>query len=117
MSYIMGFLTPVEKDRQDEYTKACRDAWPLFKEYGALHYMEAWSDHVPEGKITDFPRAVKLKENESVCFSWITWPDKVTHDKCDAAFATDERFKALSMPFDGSRMVIGGFNSIFEAHG
>ena len=114
MSYISGFLTPVEDGKKDEYIASAREAWPLFREYGATRQLEGWGDDVPEGKQTDFRRAVDLKDGETVVFSWIEWPDKATADKCYAAMESDERFQNLPMPFDGKRMVWGGFAPIFD---
>ena len=114
MTYVSGFLTPVEETRKDEYIQSAREAWPLFKEYGALEQMEAWGDNVPEGKHTDFRRAVDLKAGETVCFSWILWPDKATSDACEASMQADERWQHMKMPFDGKRMVFGGFQAIVE---
>lgn len=114
MTYVSGFLAPVENSRKDEYIQSAKDAWPLFKEYGAIQHMEAWGDNVPEGKQTDFRRAVDLKEGESVVFSWILWPDKATSDKCEASMEADERWRQMKMPFDGKRMVYGGFQPVFE---
>jgi uncharacterized protein YbaA (DUF1428 family) len=114
MSYVMGFVTPVENGRRDDYVESARAAWPLFAEYGAIEQVECWGEAVPAGTRTDFRRAVDLQEGEVVAFSWVRWPDKASADACEAAMATDERFAALTMPFDGARMIYGGFASIFE---
>ena len=74
MTYIAGFLTPVPNGNKEAYIESARKAWPLFREYGALQIMETWGDQIPEGKHTDFNRAVALEEGESVCFSWMIWP-------------------------------------------
>jgi len=115
MSYINGFLIPVPNDNKQAYIDSAKKAWPLFKEYGVLHYVEGWGDDIRDGKTTDFKRAVKLKDDESVVFAWMIWPDKATADKCEASMQTDERWKPLmDMPFDGKRMVFGGFETVFE---
>lgn len=114
MTYVSGFLTPVEETRKEEYIQSAKASWPLFKEYGALEQMEAWGDNVPEGKQTDFRRAVDLKDGETVCFSWILWPDKATSDACEVAMESDERWQAMKMPFDVQRMMFGGFQPIVE---
>lgn len=115
MTYVSGFVIPVEQARKDEYAQSARDAWPLFQEYGALSMMENWGDAVPEGKRTDFRRAVDLEEGETVVFSFIVWPDKATSDACEASIATDDRWQKLAMPFDGKRMIVGGFETVFSA--
>ena len=116
MTYISGFVTPVEEARKDEYLASARASWPLFEEYGALSMMENWGDSVPEGKQTDLRRAVDLKDGEVVVFSWVVWPDKATSEKCEASMETDERWHSLAMPFDGKRMIFGGFETIFAKH-
>lgn len=112
MVYVSGFLTPVEDARKDEYIQSAAEAWPLFKQYGALEQVEAWGDNVPEGKVTDFRRAVDLKDGETVCFSWVLWPDKATADACETSMESDERWKEIKMPFDGKRMIFGGFQGV-----
>lgn len=115
MSYVSGFVTPVEQGKKDEYIQSAKDAWPLFREYGALGQVETWGDNVPKGKRTDFRRAVDLQDGEAVVFSWIVWPDKATSDACEKSMETDDRWEKLAMPFDGKRMIFGGFETIFEA--
>lgn len=115
MTYISGFVTPVPNGNKDAYVASARKAWPLFKDYGALQQVEAWGDMVPDGKVTDFKRAVDLKEGETVAFAWVLWPDKATADKCVASMETDARWQQMDMPFDGKRMIFGGFETIFEA--
>lgn len=116
MSYVTGFVTPVESGRRDEYVASARAAWPLFQEYGAVEHVECWGEAVPAGSRTDFRRAVDLAEGETVVFSWVRWPDRATADACEAAMATDDRFSRLAMPFDGKRMIYGGFATIFDEH-
>ena len=113
MTYVSGFVTPVESGRQQEYLASARQGWDLMKEYGAIEIMENWGENVPAGKTTDLRRAVDLRDGETVVFSWILWPDKATSDKCEEAMHTDERFQTLDMPFDGKRMIFGGFTTIF----
>ncbi len=115
MSYVAGFVTPVPDRNRDAYVACARKAWELFREYGALEIMEAWGDEVPEGKRTDFLRAVDLKEGETVCFSWMVWPDRETCKRCEAAMEADSRWQEIDMPFDGARMIWGSFAPIFEA--
>ena len=87
----------------------------FFKDYGALEHMEAWGDNVPEGKITDFQRSVGKKDGESVVFSWILWPDRATADAAYEKMENDPRMQTMDMPFDGKRMIYGGFQPIFFA--
>jgi uncharacterized protein YbaA (DUF1428 family) len=88
---------------------------PIFQEYGATRVMENWGDSVPDGKVTDFKRAVQAKDDEAVVFSWIEWPDKATCDAASEKMQTDERWKQMGdMPFDGMRMMWAGFEPIFE---
>ena len=115
MTYVSGFVTPVANERREDYVASARAAWELFREYGALELVEAWGDRVPPGNRTDFLRAVDIQDGETVVFSWIRWPDKATADRCEAAMEEDDRFQALDMPFDGKRMIFGGFEPVFEA--
>ena len=115
MSYVTGFLTPVPHGNKERYIKSARDAWPLFEKYGALQQVETWGDNIPEGKTTDFRRAVKLEEGEQVALSWIRWPDKATADAAWDKMQADPAMEQLDMPFDGKRMIWGGFETIFES--
>ena len=113
--YVGGFVQPVPDANKDAYIESARSGWELFKEYGALSMTENWGDDVPEGKQTDFRRAVSLEDGETVVFSYIVWPDKATSDACFASMETDERWQKLDMPFDGKRMIYGSFDTIFHA--
>jgi len=113
--YIDGFVIPVPTENRQAFIDHATNADSLFMELGALRVVECWGDDVPEGKQTDFRRAVDATAEESVCFSWVEWPDKATRD---AAFATmmsedfnDPRMDQAKnpMPFDGKRMIFGGF--------
>ena len=117
MSYVDGFLLAVPSDRRDDYLSAAERSWPLFKEWGALRHVECWSDDVPHGQTTDFFRAVKAEEGESVVFSWIEYPSKQVRDEAVAKMQTDERMKQLGegMRFiDGKRMIFGGFEPLMD---
>lgn len=118
MAHASGFLLPVKTDRKEIYLKAARKSWPLFRDYGALHHVETWGVAVPDGKTTDFKRAVKLEDGETVVFSWIVWPDKVTSDACEAAIETGPCWKGVEAwmqdSVDGKRMIFGGFDTIFD---
>ncbi len=115
MSYVDGFLAAVPDAKKDTYVAHARDMWTVFKEHGALHSFECWGDDVPEGKLTDFHRAVKREDGETVVFSWIVWPDKATREAGWQAMMKDERLAGMEMPFDGKRMIWGGFTPIHEA--
>ena len=86
----------------------------LFKELGALRMVECWGDDVPEGKLTSFPMAVKLEEGETVVFSWIMWPSRAARDEGMRRAMEDERMKNAAMPFDGKRMIFGGFDVLLD---
>ena len=110
MSYIQGFLVAVPKANKQAYLKSAQSAAPIFQEYGATRVMETWSEDIADGKVTDFKRAVQAKDDEAIVFSWIEWPDKQTYDAATKKMETDHRWKEMpEMPFDGSRMIWGGF--------
>ena len=114
MPYVSGFLTPVKIADRDAYIAASAKAWPLFKKYGALQHVETWGDDIPPGKVTGFDLAVKLEAGEAVVFSWLRWPDKAAAEICFASMETDAAWQDMDMPFDGKRMMWGGFEVIFE---
>ena len=114
MSYITGFLTPVKTADKERYVKSAEKSWPLFQKYGALEQVETWGEDVPDGKVTSFPMAVKKGDDEVVVFSWLRWPDRATADKCWEQMQSDPAFSDMDMPFDGKRMMWGGFAPIFE---
>lgn len=107
MTYVDGFLVPVPTANKDQY-RAFAEKWTdYFKSLGAVSFAECWGDDVPAGEMTDFARSVQLKPDETVVFSWMVWPDKETRNIAWAKMmeeAPDEE-----MPFDGKRMVYGGF--------
>jgi uncharacterized protein YbaA (DUF1428 family) len=117
MSYVDGFLIPVPEGRKEDYRKIAADAAVVFREHGALHVVEAWGNDVPKGKVTDFYGAVKCEEGENVVFSWIVWPSKEARDEGNKKVMADPRMDmdGASMPFDGQRMIFGGFEIIVEA--
>ncbi|HYC96570.1 DUF1428 domain-containing protein [Brevundimonas sp.] len=116
MSYIDGYLIPVPNDKKDAYKAVAEMAAPIFREHGATRVVEAWGDDVPDGKVTDFKRAVNAVEGENTVFSWIEWPDKATRDAGMKKVMEDPRMQDMSnMPFDGQRMIFGGFQPIVEA--
>ena len=119
MAYVNGFIIPVPTKNKELYRKLAEDMAVVFKDHGALSVVETWGDDVPPGKLTSFPMAVNLEDGETVVFSWITWPDRATRDKGNAAAMEDQRAKDMMLggenPFDGKRMIFGGFQTIVEA--
>jgi uncharacterized protein YbaA (DUF1428 family) len=111
MTYVEGFIVAVPADKRDEYRRHAAGAVPLFEEFGATRLVEAWEDDVADGKVTDFRRAVQAKEGEKVVFSWFEYPDKAARDAASEKMMSDPRMEEMgkSMPFDGKRMVYGGF--------
>ena len=116
MKYVDGFVVAVPADKKDAYREMAAKAAPLFKEFGALRIVECWTSDVPVGKVTDFRMAVKAEENEEVVFSWIEYPSKEVRDAANQKMISDPRMKEFgeSMPFDGKRMIYGGFESIID---
>ena len=124
MTYIDGFVLAVPTANRDAFRKHAEWAAPIFKEHGALTVVECWGDDVPTGKLTDFRRAVQAKDDETVVFSWIEWPDKATRDVAYAKMQdwmknpdkADPRMNPAKnpMPFDGKRMIFGGFAPLLD---
>lgn len=116
--YVQGFIVPVPEARREDYRKMAEGAWEMFRGYGATSLVEAWGDDVPRGKQTDFYRAVKAEQGEAVVFSWMTWPDRATCDAASEKMQADPEMKApADMPFDGKRMVWGGFEPVVVLSG
>ena len=113
MAYIDGFVLPVPADKRDAFIEHATKADSMIVEHGAIRVLECWGDDVPDGKQTDFRRSVHAGEGEVVVFSFIEWPDKATRDAGMKAFMEDPRLKEVSdMPFDGKRMIYGGFQPV-----
>lgn len=116
MTYVEGFVLAVPTANKEAYRKHAADAAPLFKEFGVARMVECWGDDVPDGKLNDFKGAVQAKPDETVVFSWFEYPDKATRDAATTKMMNDPRMAAMGgeMPFDGKRMIIGGFESIVD---
>jgi uncharacterized protein YbaA (DUF1428 family) len=115
MSYIDGFVIPVPADKKDAYRSMSERVWPIFKEYGATRLVECWGDDVPDGKVTDFKGSVKAQDGENIVFSWIVWPSKAVRDAASKKVMEDPRMPPMAeMPFDGKRMIYGGFEMILD---
>lgn len=119
--YVQGFLVPVPEGNKDAYRKAALDMWDIMKDYGAKRVVEAWQDDVPRGKQTDFFRAVKAEDGEIVVFSFIEWESREVCDASEQKIMADERMKQFMgdnpdarPPFDGKRMIYGGFRPVVE---
>ncbi|XXX79342.1 DUF1428 family protein [Sorangium sp. So ce134] len=118
MTYIDGFVTPVPTGNKAAYREVCAKIAPLFQEYGAIRIVECWGDDVPDGKITDFKGAVKAEPGETIVFSWIVWPSKEVRDQAGEKMRNDPRMQPTGdAPFDGKRMIWGGFEVLFDTSG
>ncbi|GLX79078.1 hypothetical protein tinsulaeT_24180 [Thalassotalea insulae] len=120
MNYIDGVILAVPKANKEKFTEHALKFDQAFIEWGALRVVECWEDDVPDGKQTDFRRAVQAQPDEDIVFSWVEWPDKATRDagmeKMQAAMETDTRvsMEHNPMPFDGMRLIYGGFKPIIQ---
>lgn len=112
MNYIDGCVTPVAKKDRAAFAAHAAEFAAIFKEYGALSVVDCWGDDVPEGKLTSFPMAVKLQDDEVAVFSWIGWESKAARDSAWEKLMAHPRMQpgAANMPFDGKRMIFGGFS-------
>ncbi len=115
MSYIDGFVAAVPTTNKQAFIDHAKTVDALFLEFGATRVMEGWGDDVTHGTTTDFHRAVQATDDETIVFSWIEWPDRPTRDAAMERMRTDPRMMATPMPFDGKRMIFGGFEPVFEA--
>lgn len=111
MSYIDGFVIAVPTANREKFIEHAGRFDPCFQEFGATRVIECWGDDIPEGKLTDFRRAVQATPEETVVFSWIEWPDKAARDSGMERVMKDPRMDPATnpMPFDGKRMIFGGF--------
>jgi len=117
MTYIDGFVAAVPSANRGAYKKHAETAALVFKEHGALKMVECWGDDVPDGKLTSFPMAVQKKDDETVVFSWIVWPSRQARDAGMNKVMADPRVQpdVNPMPFDGKRMIFGGFEVLVDA--
>lgn len=118
MAYVDGFVVPVPKKELEAYRRLARKAGKIWRERGALEFRECVAHDVKVGKWTSFPRSVKLKPNETVIFSWITYKSRAHRDRVNAKVMKDKRFLDMhpdALPFDAKRMIYGGFKVIVEA--
>lgn len=116
MSYVDGFVAAVPTANKEKYIKHASDAAEVFKEHGVLQMVECWGDDVPEGELTSFPKAVQCKPDETVVFAWLLWPSREVRDKAMPRIMDDPRLQpdVNPMPFDGKRLIYGGFSVIVD---
>jgi uncharacterized protein YbaA (DUF1428 family) len=114
MSYIDGFVIPVPAGNREAYLAMSKQMTATFKRLGATRVVECWGSDVPDGKVTDFKRAVAAQAGENVAFGWVEWPSKETRDKGNKAMMEDASMKDMAMPFDGKRMIFGGFEVLLD---
>ncbi|MCY4144607.1 MAG: DUF1428 domain-containing protein [Gammaproteobacteria bacterium] len=120
MTYIDGFVIAVPNENKEKFVEHAELMDSIFMDHGALRIMECWEDDVKVGVNTDFRRAVDAKDNESIVFSWVEWPDKESREEAyrqmEELMKTDERFDETKfpVPFDGARMIYGGFAPVFS---
>jgi uncharacterized protein YbaA (DUF1428 family) len=115
MNYVDGVVIPVATADKETYREFAQRMAALFKEHGALNVVDCWGDDVPEGKLTSFPLAVKREPDETVVFSWLTWPSRAVRDEAWKKIMADPRMQdGAAPPFDGKRMIFGGFEVISD---
>ena len=117
MAYIDGFVIAVPTANRQKFIDHANTGDPVFMEFGATRVLECWGDDVPTGKQTDFRKAVQAKDDETVVFSWVEWPDKATRDAGMKKMMEDPRMEQNPMPYDGARLIYGGFEPIVELRG
>ncbi len=114
MNYVDGFVLAVPAANKAAYIAHATAMLPLLKECGVLRLVECWGDDVPDGSVTDFRRAVQAKEDEVVLFSWMEWPSKAAREAGVQRMMDDPRMADMAIPFDGKRMIFGGFQPILD---
>lgn len=116
MTYFEGFIVPVPADKKAEYEKHASRFAPMVREFGVRRMVENWDSDIPEGKVTDFRKAVDARPDEKIVFSWFEYPSRAERDAANAKMMSDPRMAEMGkdMPFDGKRMIMGGFDAIVE---
>jgi uncharacterized protein YbaA (DUF1428 family) len=114
MAYVDGFILALPKANLETYKEQARQAGSVWKEFGALEYVECIGDDVPYGEVTSFPRAVQAKDDEIVVFSWVVYESRASRDEIVAKIMKDPRMHGNAMPFDGQRMIYGGFQPFMQ---
>ena len=114
MAYIDGFVIAVPAANKQRFLETTQGWGKYLKDLGATRVVQTWGDNVPEGKVTDFRRAVAAKDGEIISFGWAEYPSKVVRDTAQEKMRSDERMKTMEMPFDGSRMIFGGFDALVD---
>jgi uncharacterized protein YbaA (DUF1428 family) len=112
MTYTEGFVAAVPTANRDAYIEMAQQAAGYFKSLGATQVVECWGDDVPHGEVTDFYRATQAKDDETVIFSWVSFPDKATRDAAHEEMTTNPPEDQPELPFDGQRMFFGGFEQV-----
>jgi uncharacterized protein YbaA (DUF1428 family) len=116
MAYVQGFVIPVKPGMKEAYRELAAKVAPIFRDYGVQRIVECWGEDVPDGKLTDFRRAVQAEEGEGIVFSWMVWPDRATADAAHDKIMADPRMQEPpELPFEGKRMIFGGFAPIFDS--
>ncbi len=111
--YVAGLVIPVPADRMEAYRQWAETGARIFKKYGCLEIVECWEDYVPDGKQTDFRRAVAARAGEKIVFTWQIWPDKASLERAEAQMHADGVLDgAEAPPFDAGRLILGCFNPI-----
>ena len=117
MAYVDGYVIAVPTANKAAYIELAELSAEVFTDHGALSVVECWGDDIPDGQHTSFPLAVQCKDDETVVFSWVRWPSKAAREAGMKAAMEDDRFEGWtpdSMPFDGKRMIFGGFETIVD---
>jgi uncharacterized protein YbaA (DUF1428 family) len=116
MTYVDGFIAAVPKANREAYRRHAADAFAIFEEFGIRRHVEAWASDIPDGEVTDFRKAVQATADEDVVFAWFEYPAREVRDEVAAKMMSDPRMEQMgaSMPFDGKRMVFGGFSELLD---
>jgi len=118
MTHVDGFVLAVPTAKKEAYRKLAEEMAPIFTKHGATSLVECWGDDVPDGEVTSFPMAVKCADDETVVFSWIVWPDKAARDAGNKRVMAEMEAAGMNPadnPFDGKRMIFGGFQTLVDA--